>query len=118
MTISPHEQEPYRNRKQTITQNVMVACDFDLRFVHVHPGWEGSASDARVLQDALNHGFQVPHGKYYLVDAGYANTPQFLAPYRGTRYHLQEQAQVRQRPRNRRELFNLRHAQLTRSYIT
>ncbi|XP_037448151.1 putative nuclease HARBI1 isoform X1 [Triticum dicoccoides] len=112
MTISPHEQEPYRNRKQTITQNVMVACDFDLRFVHVHPGWEGSASDARVLQDALNHGFQVPHGKYYLVDAGYANTPQFLAPYRGTRYHLQEQAQVRQRPRNRRELFNLRHAQL------
>ena len=90
----------------------MVACDFDLKFVHVHAGWEGSASDARVLQDALNHGFHVPHGKFYLVDAGYANTPQFLAPYRGTRYHLNEQGRVRQRPQNHRELFNLRHAQL------
>ncbi|KAM3255872.1 hypothetical protein ACQJBY_048816 [Aegilops geniculata] len=112
LELPVHEQEPYRNRKQTLSQNVMVACDFDLKFVHVHAGWEGSASDARVLQDALNHGFQVPPGKFYLVDAGYANTPQFLAPYRGTRYHLQEQGRVRQRPRNYKELFNLRHAQL------
>jgi hypothetical protein len=75
MTIPLQHQEPYRNRKQTISQNVMVAHDFDLKFVHVHAGWEGSASDARVLQDSLNHGFQVPHSKFYLVDAGYANTP-------------------------------------------
>jgi len=68
---------------------MMVTCDFDLKFVHVHAGWEGSASDARVLQDALNHGFSVPPDKFYLVDAGYANTPKFLAPYRGTTYHLQ-----------------------------
>ena len=88
MTIPLEQQEPYRNRKQTISQNVMVACDFDLKFVHVHGGWEGSASDARILQDALNHGFQVPHGKFHLVDASYANTSQFLAPYRGTRYHI------------------------------
>jgi hypothetical protein len=53
----------------------MVACDFYLKFVHVNAGWEGSALDARVLQDALNHGFEVPPGKFYLVDAGYANTP-------------------------------------------
>ena len=112
MTPLAHQQEPYRNRKQTLSQNVMVACDFDLKFVHVHAGWEGSASDARVLQDAINHGFQVPPGKFYLVDAGYACTPQFLAPYRGTRYHLQEQGRARQRPQNYKELFNLRHAQL------
>uniref|UniRef100_A0A453IQU7 Uncharacterized protein n=1 Tax=Aegilops tauschii subsp. strangulata TaxID=200361 RepID=A0A453IQU7_AEGTS len=112
MFLSPGQQEPYGNRKQTLSQNVMVACDFDLKFVHVHAGWEGSASDARVLQDALNHGFHVPHGNFYLVDAGYANTPQFLAPYRGTRYHLKEQGEVRQRPQNYKELFNLRHAQL------
>ena len=62
----------------------MLACDFDLKFVHVHAGWEGSASDARVLHDALNHGFEVPPGKFFLVDAGYANTTQFLEPYRGT----------------------------------
>lgn len=29
-------------------------------------------------------------GKYFLVDAGYTNGPGFLAPYRGTRYHLNE----------------------------
>lgn len=75
MKLPLDEQEPYRNRKQTISQNCMVACDFDLKFVHIHPGWEGrSASDARVLHNALNHGFQVPGGKFYLVDAGYANT--------------------------------------------
>jgi len=95
MTIPVAKQEPYRNRKQGLSQNMMVACDFDLKFVHVHAGWEGSASDARVLQDALNHGFSVPPGKFYLVDVGYANTPQFFAPYRGTRYHLQEQEQVK-----------------------
>ena len=27
-------------------------------------------------------------GCYYLVDAGYTNGEGFLAPYRGTRYHL------------------------------
>ena len=90
----------------------MLACGFDLKFVHVHAGWEGSASDARVLQDALNHGFEVPPGKFFLVDAGYANTTQFLAPYRGTRYHLQEQGRANQKPRDYKELFNLRHAQL------
>jgi hypothetical protein len=46
------------------------------------------------------------------VDAGYANTTQFLAPYRGTRYHLQEQGRAKQKPRDYKELFNLRHAQL------
>ncbi|MQL89643.1 hypothetical protein Taro_022215 [Colocasia esculenta] len=41
----------------------------------------------RVLRWALESGgFKVPEGKYFLVDAGYANTPQFLAPYRGIRY--------------------------------
>ena len=49
MTIPIAKQEPYRNRKQGLSQNMMVACDFDLKFVHVHAGWEGSASDARVL---------------------------------------------------------------------
>ena len=89
-----------------------VACDFDLKFVHVHAGWEGSASDARVLQDALNNGFSVPLDKFYLVDAGYANTLEFLAPYRGIRYHLQEQGRAGQNLQNHKELFNLRHAQL------
>ncbi|KAG6424820.1 hypothetical protein SASPL_115240 [Salvia splendens] len=46
--------------------------------------WEGSATDSRVLRDALtrNDPFIVPKDKYFLVDAGYTNGPGFLAPYR------------------------------------
>jgi hypothetical protein len=98
MTLPLNQQEPYWNRKQTISQNVMLACDFDLKFVHVHAGWEGSSSDARALQDALNHGLVVPPANFFLVDAGYANTTQLLTPYRGTRYHLQEQRRANQNP--------------------
>uniref|UniRef100_A0A8R7URF2 Nuclease HARBI1 n=1 Tax=Triticum urartu TaxID=4572 RepID=A0A8R7URF2_TRIUA len=112
ISISLRLQDPYRNRKGTLSQNVMVACNFDNQFVHVSAGWEGSASDARVLQDALENNFYVPEGKFYLVDAGYANTPNFIAPYRNVRYHLNEQARCNQRPQNAKELFNLRHAQL------
>ncbi|WVZ62320.1 hypothetical protein U9M48_012082 [Paspalum notatum var. saurae] len=43
-------------QKGTLSQNVMVACNFDNQFVHVSAGWEGSASDVRVLQDALQNG--------------------------------------------------------------
>jgi len=45
--------------------------------------------------------------KFFLVDAGYANTTQFLAQYRGTRYHLKEQERAKQKPRDYKELFNL-----------
>ncbi|OEL38141.1 hypothetical protein BAE44_0000843 [Dichanthelium oligosanthes] len=103
---------PYRNRKGTLSQNVMVACNFDNQFKNVSAGWEGSASGARVLQDALQNNFYVPEGKYYLVDAGYASTPNFIAPYRNVRHHLQEQGRSNQRPQTPEELFNLRHAQL------
>ncbi|XP_039137082.1 uncharacterized protein LOC120274601 [Dioscorea cayenensis subsp. rotundata] len=90
----------------------MVACDFDLRFVYVRVGWEGSASYARILQRSIEQGLEVPRGKYYLVDAGYANTPNFIAPYRGVRYHLQVQGRAQTRPGNYKELFHLRHVSL------
>ena len=44
-----------RDRQSDITQNVMCACNFDMRFTYVHSGWEGSANDSRVMQDALRH---------------------------------------------------------------
>ncbi|KAJ1685657.1 hypothetical protein LUZ63_017047 [Rhynchospora breviuscula] len=106
------------NRKGDFTQNVMAAVDFDGNFLAVVAGWEGSAHDNMILRCALEEGFLfVPPGKYYLVDAGYANTPQFLAPYRKISYHL---GTFRDRARSRgdyrydkpEELFNHRHAQL------
>lgn len=54
----------------------------------------------------------MPPEKFYLVDGGYANTPCFLAPYRGVRYHLKEYRAGHRRPQNYKELFNHRHAVL------
>jgi DDE superfamily endonuclease len=43
------EQSVWRNRKTWISQNVLVACDFDMNFVYILPGWEGSTYDGRVF---------------------------------------------------------------------
>ena len=82
----------FRNRKGEITQNVLGICTFSLSFAGLVPGWEGSAHDGRVLQWALENGFYIPEGKYFLADAGYALKRRILTPYRGVRYHLREQA--------------------------
>ncbi|KAL0360780.1 UNVERIFIED_CONTAM: hypothetical protein Sradi_3762500 [Sesamum radiatum] len=87
------DQNRYRSRKGRIAQNVLTICDFDMNFTYVYTGWEGSAVDARVLDDAISQDRTFsfpPSGKYYLVDAEFANYQCFLAPYRVTRYHLAE----------------------------
>ncbi|XP_020424557.1 uncharacterized protein LOC18770058 [Prunus persica] len=55
----------YRNRHGTISQNILAACTFDLEFIYVLSGWEGSARDSRVLNDALTrrNGLKVPQGQ-------------------------------------------------------
>ncbi|PPD94131.1 hypothetical protein GOBAR_DD08836 [Gossypium barbadense] len=82
-----------------------------MQFVYVLPGWEGSVADGRVLRDAISrrNGLKVPHGCYYLVDAGYTNCEGFLAPFRGQRYHLNEWCQGYQ-PSSPQEFFNMKHA--------
>ena len=57
-------QAAFRGRKHTITQNVLAAMDFDIRFTYVLAGWEGSAYDALILSDALERddGLRVPPG--------------------------------------------------------
>lgn len=93
--VALEDQPRYRNRKHFLSQNVLAICNFDLLFTYILPGWEGSAHDGRVLQDALSqHGLEIPIGQYYLGDAGYSNTPYCLVPYRGVRYHLKEQRQA------------------------
>jgi hypothetical protein len=100
MHIPASLQPRYRNRKGTLSQNVLAACDFDLKFTYILAGW-----DAQV-----DHGFHTPEGRYWLGDAGYGNSEFIMAPYRGVRYHLKEQRQADQRPQNAKELFNLRHS--------
>lgn len=51
-------------------------------------------------------------GKFYLVDCGFANRRSFLAPFRNTRYHLQDFRGQGKDPVNQNELFNHRHSSL------
>ncbi|XVE83458.1 hypothetical protein DITRI_Ditri16bG0089600 [Diplodiscus trichospermus] len=114
--VPAKDQSRFRNRKGVLSQNVLAACTFDLQFIFVYPGWEGSAADSRVLRAVLDDPDQnFPHiseGKYYLVDTGYSNMEGFLAPYPGVRHHLHEYRGANQLPRNAKELFNHRHSSL------
>ncbi|PKA64006.1 hypothetical protein AXF42_Ash005018 [Apostasia shenzhenica] len=61
------EQPAYRNRKGTFLHNVMVVVSFDRIFQFVTVGWEGSASDMRMLRWSIDTGdFVVPEKKEIL----------------------------------------------------
>ncbi|KAA0035972.1 retrotransposon protein [Cucumis melo var. makuwa] len=49
-------------------------------------------------------------GYYYLVDVGYPNAEDFLAPYRGQGYHLQEWCDVENASSMSKEFFNMKHS--------
>jgi hypothetical protein len=52
-------------------------------------------------------------GKYYLVDSGYPNRTGYLAPYKGSTYHLPEFHLRRHRaPQGKYEMFNYLHSSL------
>jgi len=55
-------QGKFQGRKEGTTQNVLAAITFDLKFIYVLAGWEGSAHDSRVLDDALSrsNGLKIP----------------------------------------------------------
>lgn len=80
----------FRNRKGFVSQNCLFICSFNLRFMYCICGWEGSAADARVYEDARSNDLHIPPGKFYLADAGYPLCNELLVPYRGVRYHLAE----------------------------
>jgi len=90
--ISPpaNERASNRNRKGFVSQNCLFACSFDLQFVFSYTGWEGSATDARVFEAALQKDLIVPEGKYYLADTRYPSCKEVLSPYHKVRYHLAE----------------------------
>jgi hypothetical protein len=52
-------------------------------------------------------------GKYYLVDSGYPNRTGYLAPYKGSMYHLPEFRHRRERaPQGKYEMVNYLHSSL------
>ena len=62
-SVPIEDQDRHRNRKGVLSQNVLAAISFDdLKFSYVLAGWEGSAHDSKVLNDALSRGFCAPEG--------------------------------------------------------
>ena len=100
-------------RKHYTSQNMLVAVDFDMKFMYVLAGWEGSAHDASILGDSMSRAdeINIPDGKFYLGDVEYACRPCVLPPFRGTRYHLNKLSS-RNYPKDAKELFNPRHSSL------
>ena len=116
------------NRKGFISQNVLAICDWDLQFLYILSGWEGSAADSRIFEYAAQKDLHLPCGYYFLADAGFPTCDMLLTLYHGVRYHLKEWSHRNQRqcpcfffcvflpgniyhrPQNYEELFNLHHA--------
>ncbi|XP_058727328.1 uncharacterized protein LOC131598774 [Vicia villosa] len=113
VTVGVDEQGPFRNPDGLLSQNVLAACSFDLKFCYVLAGWEGSATNLQVFNSAITrrNKLQVPEGKYYLVDNKYPNVPGFIAPYPRTPYHSKDFTSG-YHPQDACELFNQRHSLL------
>ncbi|KAH1043475.1 hypothetical protein GYH30_025352 [Glycine max] len=113
VTVGVDEQGPFRNKNGLLSQNILAACSFDLKFHYVLAGWEGSATDLLVFNSAITrrNKLQVPEGKYYIVDSKYPNVPGFIAPYSSTPYYSKEFLSD-YHPQDASELFNQRHSLL------
>ena len=63
-SVPPEIQGRFRGHKDGTTQNVLAAISFDLKFTYALAGWEGSAHDSQVLNDAFAKlgGFSISDG--------------------------------------------------------
>jgi hypothetical protein len=106
-------QSCYCNRKRILLQNVLAVCNFDIQFVYILAGWEGSAYNTRVLTDTQAfYSFATPSRKYWLGNRGYRNSKFVIVLYRSIQYYLKEARQIDLRPENAKELFNLQYSSL------
>ena len=79
-----------RDYKGGVTQNCLAACNFNLEFVYIFSGWEGSATDSAMFNDVRLTDLHILPGKYYLADAGFPSSLGTVIPFRGRCYHLTE----------------------------
>jgi hypothetical protein len=90
LSAPAHSRSAFRNCKGFISQNCLFVCNFDLLFTFALTGWEGSASDVRIYDDARSRSPHIPKGKYLLGDLGFPSQLSILVPYCSVRYHLVE----------------------------
>ncbi|KAF4921051.1 ATP-dependent DNA helicase Q-like 3 [Colletotrichum fructicola] len=110
--VAAASQKRFFNRKGFVSQNVFAAVTFDGLFSYVLAGAEGSMNDATLIRHAQSRSFDVPLGRYYLADAGFACERGIVTPFPGERYHLNETAGAWLRPTTAKELYNMWHARM------
>ena len=60
--VPKHLATLYLGRKKVTTQNILAACDFDMKFTYMMTSWEGSVHDVRVLCATTNDPiYNFPH---------------------------------------------------------
>lgn len=91
------------------TNGLLIADTNNLLFQFALFGAEGCGSDSSVFKSAIKYIHWLQDG-FLIGDAGYGLSTYLLTPYRGVRYHLKEFGLGSERPKNFKELFNLRHA--------
>ncbi|KAL4305887.1 uncharacterized protein [Arachis hypogaea] len=66
VTVPNSDKSRYRIRKSRISTNVLGVCNRNMNFVYALSDWERSASDSRVLRDAINrrNGLKIPVGMF------------------------------------------------------
>ena len=91
MHILEYEYCFYQNQKGWLLQNVLAACNFDIQFWFILPGWKGLSDNSRILKEAIDKKeFVMPKEKYWLADAGYSNFNHLFTSYKYIRYYLKK----------------------------
>lgn len=49
------DQISYRGKYKQLTQNIMCACGFDMKFTYVLSCWEGTTNDARIFLECISN---------------------------------------------------------------
>ena len=52
-TPTAAELQAAQDQKGCVTQNYLVACTFDLKFIYIYSGWEGSAANSMIYNDCF-----------------------------------------------------------------
>ncbi|KAL4356191.1 hypothetical protein AHAS_Ahas09G0062000 [Arachis hypogaea] len=62
VTVPKSDKSRHQTRKSRISTNILGVCNRNMSFVCVLGGWEGSASDSRVLKDVITqrNGLKIP----------------------------------------------------------
>ena len=89
------DRQAAHDQKGTVTQNCLAICGFNMKFIYVFSGWDGTAPDSTMFHDVCFTDLPMLPGKYYLADAGFPICKTLLIPYCRVCYHLAEWGHAR-----------------------